>query len=47
VMEVASEQQEAGVHSVIVDGAVLVSGIYFVKLQTNEKISNWKIALMK
>ena len=47
VMELASGQQEAGVHSVTVDGDVLASGIYFVKLQTIGQVSKWKVVLVR
>jgi len=47
VMQLASGRQEAGVHSVTVDGEALTSGIYFVELQADGQVSKWKIVLLK
>jgi len=47
VMELASGQQAAGVHSVTVEGEALASGIYFINLQAVGQVSKWKVVLMK
>jgi len=47
VMELASDQLQAGMHSVTIDGEALTSGIYFVELQSAQHVSKSKIVLLK
>ena len=37
----------AGVHSVMVNGASLASGVYFVELNAGSSMSRWKVTLVK
>ncbi len=47
MMKLASGQHEAGVHSLIVNGEVLTTGIYFIKLEASGQVSERKIVMVK
>ena len=47
IMELASGSRQAGLHTVMVDGAGLASGIYMIRLKAGDTRSQWKVALVK
>lgn len=47
VATLVNEKQEAGLHQVILNGSGLVSGVYYIKLQTSQSSEKQRVILIK